>query len=263
MNIERLSTENLREGVFCVSGQPGTDGWYKQLDAWLDGSVLRGLFARADDNTVMGFVLYLDLEKAPVEVVAEGYYMLQCLFVRPEYQLQGVAKALIESALTDIRACGAVGMVCEGWRPSLEGPKEFLPATFFEHQEMSESESRGPATLYYHAFDPEAPEPRYAPLNFKPGLGAKIRVDILDCRRCYHNFHNRSLIDSVLAQIDTQDVSIHVHDQTTREAVLDKGMSSGVFVDGKLTYFQGPMSEEDVLYALEAAIEARRQERGT
>jgi GNAT superfamily N-acetyltransferase len=261
MRIERLSTENLKEGVFCVSGQPGSDEWYEQLDAWLDGNVLRGRFARADDGTVMGFVLYLDLEKAPVEILGEGYYMMQCLFVRPDYQLQGVGKALIESALTDARACGAAGFVCEGWRPAPNGPREFLPETFFQHRAMPGGESRGPATLYYTMFDPNAPQPRYAPISFKPPQGTKIRVDILDCRRCYHNLHNRSLIDSVMSQIETQDVSVHVHDQTTREAVLDKGMSSGVLVDGKLTYFQGPMSEADVLYALDVAIRTRRDER--
>lgn len=261
MIIERLSTRNLREGVFCVSGQPGSDEWYEQLDAWLDGDVLRGQFARGDDGKVLGFVLYLDLDRAPVEILGEGYYMMQCLFVRPENQMQGIGKALIESALTDARSCGATGFVCEGWRPAPNGPREFLPETFFQHRAMPEGESRGPATLYYTMFDQNAPVPKYAPVNFNPPKGAKIRVDILDCRRCYHNLHNRSLVDAVLEQIDTNDVEVHVHDQTTREAVLDKGMSSGVLVDGKLTYFQGPMSEEDVLHALEVAIRTGRQER--
>ncbi len=259
MIIERLSTENLREGVFCVTGRPGSEDWYQQLDAWLDGRVLRGQFARADDGTVMGFVLYLDLERAPVEVLGEGYYMMQCLFVRPNFQRQGVGKALIESALSDARACGATGFVCEGWRADPHGPREFIPETFFQHRAMPEGDSRGPASLYYTMFDPHAPKPRYAPINFDQPKGQRLRVDVLDCRRCYHNVRNRSIIESVMEQIEKKGASVHFHDQTTKQAVLDTGMSSGIFIDGKLTFFQGPITEEDILTALEVAITARDQ----
>lgn len=257
MRIERLSTENLREGVFCASGLPDAEGWYQQLEAWLDGNLLRGQFARDEDGTVMGFVLYLNLERAPVEIEGPGYYMMQCLYVRPQYQGQGVGKALIEAALADARNCGAAGFVCEGFRAGPGGPKEFLPETFFQHRSMPSSDSRGLATLYYTVFTSSAPIPRYAPVKFKPAREDRVRVDILDCRRCYHNVRARSVVESVLQQVDSEQVSVHWHDQSTREAVLDKGMSSGVFVDGRLTFFQGPVSEEDVLHALEVAIEAR------
>lgn len=258
MKIERLSTENLREGIFCVTGHAGSDDWYDQLGAWLDGNILKGQFARADDGKVQGFVLYMDLEKAPVEIVGEGYYMMQCLYVKPCCQGQGVGKALIEAAIADARNCGACGFVCEGFRPDETGPKEFLPETFFQHRGMPEGESRGPATLYYTLFESSARPPQYAPIDFSPPSATKIRVDILDCRRCYLNVKSRGVVEKVLSEIDSQKISVHWHDQTTREAVLDKGMSSGVFVDGKLTFFRGPVTEEDILYALEVAISARR-----
>lgn len=257
MRIEMLSTDNLREGVFCASGLPDADEWYGQLEAWLDGKVLRGQFARGDDGTVLGFVLYLDLEKAPVEIQGDGYYMMQCLYVRPEHQLQGVGKALIESALSDAQRCGAAGFVCEGFRPAPNGPREFLPETFFQHRRMPTGDTRGPATLYYTVFREDAPRPKYAPINFKPSKTERIRLDILDCSRCYHNVRNRSIVDKVLSEIEKKGVEVHRHNQSTRETVLDKGMSSGVFVDGKLTFFQGPVSEEDILHALEVATEAR------
>jgi GNAT superfamily N-acetyltransferase len=259
LKIEQLSTENLKEGVFCVTGQPGSDEWYDQLSAWLNGNVLKGQFARADDDKVQGFVLYMDLEKAPVEIVGEGYYMMQCLYVKPCYQGQGVGRALIEAALADARDRGARGFVCEGFRPDKTGPKEFLPETFFQHRGMPDGGSRGPATLFYTIFDPNTEPPRYASADFNPPRGKRVRIDILDCRRCYYNVKSRGLVEKVLSEIDKQEVSVHWHDQTTREAVLDKGMSSGVFVDGKLTFFRGPVTEEDIIYALEVAIAARRE----
>ena len=50
-----------------------------------------------------------------------------------------------------------------------------------------------------------------------------------------------------------------VHNTSTREAVIDKGFSSGVFVDGKLTFFRGPVTEADVMNAIRVANSARKR----
>ena len=42
MRIEQLSVDNLREGVYCPRGLKRSEEVYAQLEAWLDGSILRG-----------------------------------------------------------------------------------------------------------------------------------------------------------------------------------------------------------------------------
>lgn len=103
--------------------------------------------------------------------------------------------------------------------------------------------------------------PRYLEPDFKPRPTAtpKIKVDILDCRGCYTYVNNRNLVEAVLEQAGREKFEVEVHDQNHREAIVDKGMSTGVFIDGKLTFFEGPISEDDVWNAIEIAQIARRQ----
>lgn len=260
MVIEALSVENLREGIFCGGGRPREGEMYAQLEAWLEGNMLRGQIAREDDGVVSGFVLYYPIEHAPLDVTGEGLYMVQCVTVRPEFRGRGVGKALVESALSDARENGASGLAVEAFRGEKRGGSEYMPATFFGHMGLEPGVSRGSATLYYKRLLKEAPEPAYLDLRFSaPPERNVVRIDVFDCRRCYTKVHNRSVVEAVAESVGSGRVKLVVHNQNSREAVLDKGMSSGVFVDGKLTFFKGPISEEDVMNAIEVAESARER----
>ena len=54
MKIEQLSMDNLREGVFCPAGTQFSHEWHGQLEAWLDGGMLKGQIARDDDGEAVG-----------------------------------------------------------------------------------------------------------------------------------------------------------------------------------------------------------------
>lgn len=258
MIIEQLCMDNLREGVFCPNGTRFTDEWHGQLEAWLDGGILRGQIAKDDNGETMGFVLYYPIEKVPMEVGGDGLYMVQCIQVKPSHDKGAVAKILIESAIADARTSGAAGIVAEGVRE--ENPSGHVSATFLDNLGLHRGESRGYATLYYVVFNDESQEPRYLPPRFDPiDTETKLRVDIMDCRLCYVGIHNRETVMQAVERSDCKKVEVVVHDQSTREAVIDKGFSSGVFIDGKLTYFRGPVTEADVMNAIDVADSARRR----
>lgn len=259
MKIERLSTGNLREGVFCAAGEPHGEEVHTRLEGWLQGDILRGQLARADDGEVVGFVLYYPIEEAPMDVGGEGLYMVQCIYVKPAFQAQGVGKALVESALVDAKGSGASGLAMEGFSRQTPGSLQYLPGTSVEHMGLSAGESRGPSTLYYVGFDETAAPPRYLSRSFRPpSEKSKVRIDVLDCSKCVVGVSNREVVKAVENQLGPDEVSVVVHDQNSRKAILDKGMSSGVFVDGKLTFFQGPISEGDVWNAIAVARAARK-----
>lgn len=259
MKIEKLNTDNLRGGVFCAHGKPKSEEMYDQMEAWLDGNLLRGQIARADNGDVAGFVLYYPIEEAPLDVEGEGLYMVQCVYVKPEYQKAGAGKALVEAAMADARKNGATGLAAEGFSDRINTGFEYKPGAFFAHMGMTATDTRGQGTLYYVGFNAEAEPPRYLEPDFKPKphMEPRIKVDILDCRRCYTFVHNRNLVETVLAQVGEDKVTLEVHDQNDRAAILDKGMSTGVFIDGKLTFFDGPISEDDIMNAIEIAYNAR------
>jgi len=259
MTIEQLSVENLREGIYCPRGLARSEEVYIQLEAWLDGAFLRGQVARSDEGEPIGFILYCKLEDMPIEVDGSGLYMVQCLFVKPEFQDQGVGRALVEGAISDALGCGAQGLAAEAHHKPPMDRLDYLAGSFYQHMGMTPGQTRGTATLYFLGFGESACPPRYIDPRFQPPRDAtRIRIDILDCRRCYTAVRNRELVKEVAESLGEGNVSVVVHDQNSRAAVLDKGMSSGVFIDGKLTFFQGPMTEEDIWSAIQTAASARK-----
>ena len=259
MKIEQLVMDNLREGVFCGKSQPFAEEWYSQLGAWLDGGQLRGQIARNDEGEAIGFVLYYPIENVPMEVGGDGLYMVQCLQVKPSHDKSHVVKALIESAIEDARGNGASGIVTEGLREE-EPLNEHVSATFLETIGLTKGESRGIGTLYYVVFNNETDEPKYLPKRFDPPVTeSKLRVDILDCGLCYVGIHNRETVKQAVERSESQPIELVVHNQSTRQAVIDKGLSTGVFIDGKLTFFRGPVSEQQVMDAIDIADSARKR----
>jgi len=257
VRIEPLSIENLREGFFCPGDDPRGEKVYEQMQAWLAGDVLRGRVAYSDSDQVAGFVLYYPIEQAPVDFEGEDFYMVQCVLVKPEFAGQGIASALIAEALKDAAEHGAAGLAAEA-RPIHDAEKGSPMAALYEQLGMKLVESRGDRVLYFTRLRENAREPSFAKQRFRPPPGEqKVRVDILDCRRCYTASRNADVVQEVLRELGDQ-VEVHIHDQNSRQAVLDKGMSTGVFIDGALTFFKPIIDPEDVMTALEAALVARR-----
>lgn len=260
MKIERLDMTNLREGVYCAQGSAFADEWYRQLAAWLDGGLLRGQIARNDQGETIGFVLYYPIENVPMEVGGDGLYMVQCLQIKPPNDRAKVARVLIDSAVADARSNGASGIVTEGLRD--EDPEHgHVTGEFLENLGLRRGQSRGFSTLYYVVFKEQTEEPRYLPARFDPPAGeSKLRIDIMDCGLCYVGIHNRETVRQVVERSESRPVDLVMHDQSTRQAVVEKGMSTGVFIDGKLTFFRGPVSEGEVMDAIDVADSARRRE---
>ncbi len=259
MKIERLSVENLREGVYCPRGLRRSEEVYTQLEAWIDGNLLHGQIARADSGESIGFIIYGPIERMPMEIEGGSLYMVQCLFVKPEYQGREVGRMLIETALADAVERGASGLAAQGRSAPPEGEADYLPGSFFVHIGMMAGDSRGSASLYYIGKGEAVDPPKYMDPSFRPPQDeTRVRVDILDCRLCYTAVSNREVVKQVAEGIGNG-VKVVVHDQNSREAVVDKGMSTGVFIDGKLTFLEGHVSEKDVWNAIHVALAARRE----
>lgn len=260
MRIERLCVDNLREGIFCTKGRPNIEEMYGEVEAWLDGNRLKGQIAREDNGKVVGFVLYCHIEETPLAVEGRDLYMVHCIFVRPEVQYQGIARALIESTITDAKNEGALGIAAQGFQMEPGEGSEFVPAAFFQHVGMKSGESQGPDTLYYVGFNESTKPPRFLDPRFSPPVGkSKLRIDILDCRHCHLAITNREVIKAVVESAERDDLELVIHDHSTRQAVLDKGMSAGVFIDGRLTFMRGTISEEDIWNAIDVADAARNR----
>jgi len=258
MEIEPLSVENLREGVFCAQGRSHAQEVYGQLEAWLDGGTLRGRVARAMSREAAGFVLYHPIDTYPSDTEGHNLYMVQCVHVKTAFQNQGTGKALIEAAMQDAVDSGASGLAAEGYSSSSQKGPHVIPGAFLQRAGMQPVDSQGINTLYYMPSDSSVEPPRFAKrIPERTTQAKKIRIDVFDCSDCVVAKTNRDVVETVVAQLGEEKVELVTHEPGRRDAGTDARMANGVFVDGKLTFFRGPISEDDVWNAIEVARSAK------
>ncbi|NLN77159.1 MAG: hypothetical protein GX139_12760 [Armatimonadetes bacterium] len=250
MKIEQLQLDTLKDGVFCPNGACILREGNGNLDAWLDGGILRGRIAKDNEGKTLGFVLYYPIEMIP-EPDGEGLYMVQCLHVTPAVDKAQTARALIDSAVADAFSQGGISLLATD--VIQDANDEDIPATFVHNRGVNDAQSRGFTTLYYIVFKGEQHSPNYA-----GNAQSKLRVDILDCNHCYVDADRHEVVQDAVRRLDSkQVVNAPVRVQ---ETVKDKQFSGGVFIDGKLIYFTGPTSEDDIMLGIEVADSARKRE---
>jgi len=258
MKLERLNTSNLRDGVFCAVDGKHSDEAYDQVQAWLEGDQLKGQIARDEDGTVAGFVIYYPIQRGPVDTHGVSVYMVQCLVVKPEYEGQSVGRMLIETALSDAREHGAPKLAIEGLQLE-RSSRDFLPEVFLQHNPSADGSSRGPGTLFYVAATENLKSSPYLHEYIQlPQEQAVVRVDVLDCRKCYVANGTGETVESAVGRAAAEEIVDPKKDSIQIQAAPDNKMSNGIFVDGKLTFFRGPVSEDDIMNAIEVADTARR-----
>lgn len=262
MSVESITRANLRQAVFCayeptIYGDAG-ERMLRRLKEWLERGVLRGQVAWAQEGEPSGFVLYYPIETAPIEMGGEGFYALQCLFVKPGGWRQGVGRALVEAAVRDAREQGASGLAAEGFDfPPDEQGFEFMPKSFFLKMGFQEVAPGGLGTLLFLPLRPEAKAPSYLEASFTPPAGGdRLRIDLLNCESCHVNVANCEIVKQVARDYSDR-VEIHEHDQNSRQAVLEKGMSIGILMDGELAFYGPPITEEQAREELERRLAQR------
>lgn len=201
MKTEQLCMENLKEEIFCAIDRSKCNGTYNQLVSRLEEGKLRGQIVR-DHETAAGFILYCPIEHTQSNITSKDLYIVECMFVKPEYQNKGFGQALIESALADARKEGASGLAVDNSKNGCNDNFEYIVTMPF--------------------------------IEYKP-----IKSD----------FDETNLSES-------DKNGMFVHENRSYGDTLDISMPSGVFVDGKLTFFKNSVSEEDILYAVEIARQA-------
>lgn len=250
MKIEQLQLDNLRDGVFCPQGGCLTRQGNGNMDAWLDSDMLRGQTARDEQGNTLGFVLYYPIEMVPAEDGA-GLYMVQCLHVDPTADRAVIARLLIDHAVADAFAQGGTSMTAQSLKES--GPYSTTPATFVHNRGINTPESHNFTTVFYIVFN-ETPSGTNSPGQ---SGRSKLRIDIVDCEKCYADAYSQEPIVKAIEKLDTRDIA--AKSKADQEAIVDRYFSSGIFLDGKLIYFVGPTSEDDVINAIEVADSARKR----
>jgi GNAT superfamily N-acetyltransferase len=223
------------------------ENWYRKMK----DKGLRVKLALDDNEQVGGMIQYVPVEYSFVE--GNELYFIDCIWVhghkqgRGNFQKQGMGKALLAAAETDVRTMGARGIVAWGI------PLPFwMKASWFKKMGYTKVDSNGllGEVILWKPFTDEAVPPRMIKRKKKPGITpGQVTVTAFingwcpaqnlvaeRARRAAEELGDRV----VFQQIDTFD----------RGNFLEWGISDGLFIDNKQVRTGPPPSCEKIRNAI-------------
>lgn len=112
MEYITLTKENLaKEHICCAFSDKKCKESYELKKEWLRKELDNGYVFRRLDERAKVFIEYGPAERTWIPVDAPGYLMINCFWVSGQYKGKGHGKALLQSALDDVRAQGKAGLV--------------------------------------------------------------------------------------------------------------------------------------------------------
>lgn len=146
-----LTLENIdSEHICCAIGDPKHQNGVNAKKDWIkdrlkDGHVFRKLDARGKI-----FIEYEPIETAWAPVIGRNYEYIYCLWVAGSFKGKGIARELLEYAISDARAKGMSGLctVCSKKKKPFFGEKKF-----FEHFGFKTADTIGDYELLVLSLD--------------------------------------------------------------------------------------------------------------
>lgn len=107
-----LNKENIEsEHICCAFSDKKCADSYVLKKEWLKNEFDNGYVFRRLDERAKVFIEYVPAENAWVPVTAPNYLMINCMWVSGQYKGQGYGKALLNSAIDDVKRQGKSGLV--------------------------------------------------------------------------------------------------------------------------------------------------------
>jgi len=204
------------------------------------------------EGNPVGLAEALPLEIAPFKIAGRDTAVLHCVWVKPDWQGRGLARALIGEVR---RAAHPGALAVFGFDYA-----GFMPAEFFLHLGFTELEERDNIKLLYlqpeGAPSDEPPRIRWLPRSYRPALRpGRLVVEVFVDHHCPYASLIATRVVSAARELDPERIEVLVHDVSRREDTLRLGKSLGVFADGE-ELFLGPLPRDEILELLRAKLES-------
>lgn len=216
---------------------------------WVDQNSERGLRAKVlilDSGEVAGLCQYLPIEHSHLQ--GKNLLAILCMWVHGydhhigNRQGNGYGRFMLDGIEADARALGVSGIAAWG----MDFPY-WNPVSFYEHMGYVRADQEKLAVLVWKPLSDDAKPPRFVRPRRKPRVAPdKVTVTVLyngwcsgSCGEC---IKSRDAVDgleafAVLEEVDTSD----------QETLLEWGISTALFVDGKPHRPQEPPCSSEVL----------------
>ena len=218
------------------------EDWSQEFDdeggrklAWYGKMKERGLrvkLAREDDGRVVGMIQYAPAEATPIE--GEGIHYVYCVWVHGydqgpgNHQGRGIGKRLLAAAEEDAKALGSKGLAAWGLRLPF-----FMRSAWFRKQGYRVVDRDGMMELVFKPFVEGAAPPRFLERRDRPAAGDS-RVTVTAYTNGWCPAQNIVFERAQRAAAGFPGAVDFVGiDTSDKETLAARGISDGLFIDGR------------------------------
>ena len=230
MEYIRVTKENLEKEHICCAISNNTDIQVSSKKAWLADRFEEGLVFLKSVERGKCFIEYIPAEYAWIPIDADGYMVIDCLWVSGSFKGHGYSSDLLGECIYDSRTKRRIGLCILSSakkRGFLADPK-FLQYKGFRVADESDNGIQ----LWYYPFSDDVPPPSFRECARHPHVDEKGFV-LYYTNQCPFPAKYVPIIETVARENNIPFRSVHITDRETARNAPTPVTNYALFRDGE------------------------------
>ena len=229
MEYIRVTKENIEQEHICCAISNNKDVQVSSKKAWLSDRLDEGLVFLKSIERGKCFIEYIPAENAWIPIAAQGYMVINCLWVSGSFKGKGYSGELLEQCISDSKAKGKSGLCILSSakkRPFLADPK-FLAYKGFTVCDESDNGIQ----LWYLPFAQRADKPQFKECARHPHIEESGYV-LYYTSQCPFNAKYVPILEKTAKDNNIPFKSIHIQSRKEAQAAPSPCTTYALFYNG-------------------------------
>jgi GNAT superfamily N-acetyltransferase len=229
------------------------DGAADRRLSWINDMKDDGMVVKVAtiDSHHAGFLYMMPVEICPWGPLGKDLMTFPCLYVKDEFQGEGVGEALIAEAEAETKRQKRKGLVTIGYYNDFW----FMPGTFFEKIGFEVARKKGKYAILWKVYDKSVDPPRFFNRNYEyQPIEGKVVIDLF-----YHSFCLTANTEfqrvREIADEYGDKIVLNEYNADNREILLKYQIPRAIFINGEEIGWGYEAPKDGLREAIEKVIE--------